>query len=62
MSTVLIVPGWRDSGPGHWQSRWQAKLSTARRVEQRDWEKPMRDDWVARLRGADIVSAPINNG
>jgi predicted alpha/beta hydrolase family esterase len=29
---ILIVPGGAGCGPGHWQSRWQAKLSTARRV------------------------------
>ncbi|MGO7423684.1 alpha/beta hydrolase, partial [Rhizobium ruizarguesonis] len=31
---ILIFPGYTNSGPGHWQSRWEAKLSTARRVEQ----------------------------
>lgn len=42
---ILIVPGLSNSGPQHWQSRWQAKLSTARRVAQKDWEKPRRLDW-----------------
>jgi predicted alpha/beta hydrolase family esterase len=42
---ILIVPGWSDSGPEHWQTRWQAKLSTARRVTQRDFEKPIRAEW-----------------
>ena len=46
---ILIVPGYTNSGPDHWQSRWQAKLSTARRVEQAEWSKPVRDDWTARL-------------
>ena len=46
---ILIVPGWGNSGPDHWQTRWQRKLSTARRVEQADWETPLRDDWVGRL-------------
>lgn len=46
---ILIVPGYTNSGPGHWQSRWEAKLSTARRVEQAEWTKPVRDDWVDRL-------------
>jgi len=43
---ILIVPGFRNSGPEHWQSRWQEKLSTARRVEQRSWEKPEREAWA----------------
>ena len=21
--TVLVLPGWRGSGPDHWQTRWQ---------------------------------------
>jgi predicted alpha/beta hydrolase family esterase len=44
---ILIVPGYTNSGPGHWQSRWEAKLSTARRVEQAAWSKPVCDDWIA---------------
>lgn len=46
---ILIVPGWSDSGPDHWQSRWARNLKTARRVEQADWFKPDRDAWVARI-------------
>ena len=44
---ILVVPGYRGSGPDHWQSRWEKKLSTARRIEQRDWGKPDRDEWVS---------------
>lgn len=46
---ILIVPGYTNSGPDHWQSRWQSKLSTARRVEQAEWSKPVRDDWTANV-------------
>lgn len=46
---ILIVPGYQNSGPDHWQSRWQAKLSTARRVEQEAWSKPVCEDWTARI-------------
>lgn len=46
---ILIVPGWTNSEPDHWQSRWQRKLSTARRVEQADWDRPMIGDWVGRI-------------
>lgn len=46
---ILIVPGWSNSGPDHWQSRWQRNLKTARRVEQTDWLAPERDAWVARV-------------
>lgn len=46
---ILIVPGYTNSGPDHWQTRWEQKLSTARRVEQEQWSKPERDLWVQRL-------------
>ncbi|AAK87610.2 MULTISPECIES: alpha/beta hydrolase [Agrobacterium] len=46
---ILIVPGYTNSGPDHWQTRWERKLSTARRVEQAEWTKPVKADWVARL-------------
>ena len=45
---VLILPGWQNSGPDHWQSRWEV-LHGYRRVEQHDWMTPKRGDWMARL-------------
>lgn len=47
-SRVLVLPGWQDSGPGHWQSRWEA-LHGFERVQQSDWMTPRRGDWLARL-------------
>ncbi|MCY6380371.1 RBBP9/YdeN family alpha/beta hydrolase [Hoeflea prorocentri] len=49
---ILIIPGYKNSGPDHWQSRWQAKLSTARRVEQKSWEKPELEDWKTAIAAA----------
>lgn len=46
---ILIVPGFKNSGPEHWQTRWENKMPTARRVEQAEWAKPVKDDWVERL-------------
>ena len=46
---ILFVPGLSNSGPEHWQSRWQQNLSTARRVEQDDWERPDRHGWTRRI-------------
>jgi predicted alpha/beta hydrolase family esterase len=45
---VLILPGWQNSGPAHWQSRWEC-LYGYQRVEQHDWMRPLRGDWTARL-------------
>ena len=46
---IVIVPGWRNSGPGHWQSLWAEQLPDAVRVEQQDWLVPHRDAWVTEL-------------
>lgn len=55
----IIVPGWHGSGPGHWQSRWTTQLARAIRVEQRDWSRPERTDWVAALAAAiDAATRP----
>ena len=45
---VLLLPGWLDSGPSHWQSRWE-QAHGHRRVTQSDWLWPKRGDWMARL-------------
>ncbi|QBR71203.1 alpha/beta hydrolase [Beijerinckiaceae bacterium] len=46
---ILVIPGLGGSGPDHWQSRWDAKLPTARRVVQADWEKPDFESWRSRV-------------
>ena len=45
---MLVLPGWQNSGPAHWQSRWEA-LYGDQRVEQSDWMHPLRGDWMMRL-------------
>ena len=45
---VLLLPGWLDSGPGHWQTLWEQQHGWER-VVQADWVWPRRGDWMARL-------------
>jgi predicted alpha/beta hydrolase family esterase len=45
MSTVVIVPGLHDSGPGHWQTQWQQRLPGAVRVEQARWDRADLQRW-----------------
>jgi uncharacterized protein len=47
--TILIVPGWRDSGPGHWQTLWTEQLPRVRRVVHDNWVSPTRSAWVGRM-------------
>ena len=46
MVTLIIVPGWRNSGPGHWQSLWAEQIPGAVRVQQDDWITPSRKAWI----------------
>ncbi|NYE61447.1 hypothetical protein FHW58_002654 [Duganella sp. 1224] len=46
---VLIAPGLHNSGPDHWQSRWQQLFPAFERVEQDDWETPDLPRWSARV-------------
>ncbi|MBC7436068.1 MAG: alpha/beta hydrolase [Bdellovibrionales bacterium] len=45
---ILTLPGWENSGPLHWQSVWEREFGYER-VEQHDFMRPLRGDWIARL-------------
>jgi predicted alpha/beta hydrolase family esterase len=49
--TVLVLPGYGDSGPAHWQTLWEQRYGYTR-VVQADWLAPQRDDWVRTLEKA----------
>jgi predicted alpha/beta hydrolase family esterase len=41
----FVLPGLHNSGPRHWQTRWE-KLYGFTRIHQRDWDTPDKDDWI----------------
>ena len=45
---VLLLPGWRNSDNDHWQSRWEIRYGYER-IQQHDWQRPLRGDWTTRL-------------
>ena len=49
---VLVAPGLDDSGPEHWQSRWQRLYPAFERVRQEDWSRPDLPAWSARVDAA----------
>lgn len=53
---ILIVPGLGGSGPAHWQTSWERRLPRASRVRQRDWDRPLRSEWLEAL-GREIRAA-----
>lgn len=52
MDTFLILPGYGGSGPLHWQTLWEEKDSRFKRVDQKDWNQPVRSEWVQNLDNA----------
>ncbi len=52
MRTVLTIPGISNSGPDHWQSRWERQHPAVRRIEQRDWDRPVAGEWIAAIDSA----------
>ncbi|MFS2004219.1 RBBP9/YdeN family alpha/beta hydrolase [Duganella sp. CT11-25] len=55
---ILIVPGIGNSGPDHWQSRWQASHEGLRRMEAGSWDEPECGDWVAAIERAMVALGP----
>ena len=54
-TSILLIPGWRNSGPDHWQSRWQHTHGYLR-VEQHNWDFPLRGDWMMQLEEAVLAN------
>ncbi|WP_263832529.1 RBBP9/YdeN family alpha/beta hydrolase [Sulfurospirillum oryzae] len=48
-TSVLILPGYQGSGEMHWQTLWEKEHADFKRVEQRDWEHPICQEWVEKL-------------
>jgi predicted alpha/beta hydrolase family esterase len=50
ITRFLTVPGLASSGPQHWQTIWEEQdPDHFRRVEQINWDWPVKEDWVSRL-------------
>jgi predicted alpha/beta hydrolase family esterase len=54
---TLIIPGWRNSGPGHWQTLWEAQRPDTTRVQQDNWVTPTRQAWVGAVSRA-VLAQP----
>jgi predicted alpha/beta hydrolase family esterase len=49
---ILVLPGYANSGPGHWQSRWEAADGAFSRVQMPDWDEAVREQWCSALDAA----------
>ncbi|TBW36094.1 alpha/beta hydrolase [Siculibacillus lacustris] len=46
---LVLVPGFKDSGPEHWQSLWQTQSHAFQRITQRRWDNPDVELWIAAI-------------
>jgi uncharacterized protein len=58
---TLILPGIGNSDHAHWQTLWESANSSFVRVQQRDWNRPVCDEWVNVLEEAvgEISERPV---
>lgn len=55
----FILPGRYNSGPQHWQTRWE-RLYGFTRIQQRDWDNPDKDDWIHTINEVIAPFPPCN--
>lgn len=55
---VLVLPGFGNSGPGHWQTLWEARHPAWRRVEFGQWDAPVCEEW-ARVLDEAVRDSPV---
>ena len=50
MTDLLLFthPGLNNSGPLHWQTRWEERYGF-QRIQQEDWDTPVCEDWIVTL-------------
>ncbi|WP_434339850.1 RBBP9/YdeN family alpha/beta hydrolase [Motilimonas cestriensis] len=45
-TTIVNVPGYTNAGPQHWQTIIENKYRNVVRVQQDNWENPIREQWI----------------
>ncbi|HDR9008386.1 TPA: alpha/beta hydrolase [Burkholderia vietnamiensis] len=59
-SLVFVLPGYANSGPLHWQSRWERADARFVRVAMPDWNHAFRNGWCLALdRAIDAARGPV---
>jgi predicted alpha/beta hydrolase family esterase len=58
MTNYFIVPGLGNSGPEHWQTYFESTGLNFKRINQKEWDAPQRDDWVTTIDEAIVNEDP----
>lgn len=57
---LLIVPGYRGSGPAHWQTWLESRVPGSKRITGIDWNVPSLPRWAEQIgRALDAATAPV---
>jgi hypothetical protein len=59
-SNVLIHPGLNNSGEKHWQSLWEKRFPQFERIDQKNWDTPEQQEWIATIDDAVMKYDPSN--
>ena len=51
-SSILLLPGIGNSGPGHWQTLWAHTDASMELIGGQDWNRPVCRQWVENLEAA----------
>lgn len=43
---LVLIPGFKNSGPYHWQTLWQDLCPTFERIDQKRWDNPDIELWI----------------
>ncbi len=46
MNNYIIIPGLGNSGPDHWQSHFEKSGNSFYRINQKEWDAPVCNDWL----------------
>lgn len=49
INNYFIVPGHGNSGPEHWQTYFESTGTNFKRIDQKDWNTPVCEDWVSNI-------------
>jgi predicted alpha/beta hydrolase family esterase len=48
-SRIFILPGLGNSGEQHWQTLWEKRFPSFTRINQRNWDTPVCNDWIDQI-------------